>query len=93
MEFPPSSWSIRDQGLFETAVVRTTNGLSMEVLAKVSNQNHIQPNVFDIYKLKYVLIQIRTNARIIDDFRVVLSGTEAIYVSKVEISYYVKQHS
>jgi hypothetical protein len=25
-----------------------------------------------------------------DDFRVVLSGTEAIYVSKVEISYYVK---
>jgi hypothetical protein len=37
MEFPPSSWSIRDQGLFETAVVRTTNGLSMEVLAKVSN--------------------------------------------------------
>ncbi len=35
MEFPPTSWSIRDQGLFETAVVRTTNGLSMEVLAKV----------------------------------------------------------
>jgi hypothetical protein len=91
MEFPPTSWSIRDQGLFETAVVRTTNGLSMEVLAKVSDPKpYIYPNMLSIYYLKCVLIQIRTNARIMDDFRVVLSGTEAIYVSKVEIFYYVK---
>jgi hypothetical protein len=46
--------------------------------------------MLSIYYLKCVLIQIRTNARIMDDFRVVLSGTEAIYVSKVEIFYYVK---
>jgi hypothetical protein len=40
MEFPPSSWSIRELGLFETEVVRVTNGLSMGVLAKVGNHIH-----------------------------------------------------
>jgi hypothetical protein len=35
MEFPPSIWSIRDVGQFDTAEVRAPEALSMEVMTKV----------------------------------------------------------
>jgi hypothetical protein len=35
MEYPPSCWLIREDGLFETAVARPAGNLSVEVLAKV----------------------------------------------------------
>ena len=86
MEFPPSSWSMRELGLFETAVAKATEGLSMQVLAKVNtpNPNHIHPLLNQSLIVYYP--QIRQSGMVMDDFRVVLSGNSTIDVSQVEIS-------
>jgi hypothetical protein len=85
MEYPPSCWLIREAGLFETAVARPAGNLSVEVLAKVPNQNLILKTLLYII-YPHFCIQARDTGRIMDDFRVVLSGNQAIHISQVNSS-------
>ncbi len=87
MEYPPSCWLIREAGLFETAVARPAGNLSVEVLAKVPYPKTLSLTLkFIIYYCCYLKFctQARDTGRIMDDFRVILSGNQAIHISQVK---------